>query len=569
VWVAAVVGFFLLMSAWALANPLISGPDEPAHVIRAEAIVRGQLIGRPVYAQAGNPNTTVLVPGFLQQANAFRYWCYIFNLNTTAVCAPPLSGPDHLVRVTTYVGHYPPLYYAVVGLPSLAYPGRGGVFVMRLASALVNALLLGTALWLALRRSRLVALAVLVAATPTVIYYSGSVNPNGMEMTAAVCFWCAVLGLTTSWPGRAARVEVVVAAVSGSLLGLARGLSPVWVVIAVGAALLGANAGRLRELSRRRDVLVAGCVLVVVALAAVAWILGEHGLDELGFPNHLSDGWLFIHSLDGTPHYLAEMVGVFGANNIPAPPFATTVVVGSFAVLVAGALVVGSWRQRLVLLALLVGIIAVPIAVGVVSGRHYGLIWQGRYTVAIGVGSPIFAGYVLTSWFERARGPGRRAVVLAGAGTRVQAGAGVQVAGAGGSAGESGGGGFVGGGGGGGRPATGGHATGGPADDSAGRKGGGLMSRRRVSWAVLGVALLLAGSQFTSLLWDLRRFMVGADGPLSGVFSGIWHPPVDGFVLLISAACGVLTLTVLLVWSPPTAESSPAPPTGPGVVGSA
>jgi hypothetical protein len=95
------------------------------------------------------------------------------------------------------------------------------------------------------------------------------------------------------------------------------------------------------------------------------------------------------------------------------------------------------------------------------------------------------------------------------------------------------------------------------------------MSRRRVSWAVLGVALLLAGSQFTSLLWDLRRFMVGADGPLSGVFSGIWHPPVDGFVLLISAACGVLTLTALLVWSPPTAESSPAPPTGPGVVGSA
>jgi hypothetical protein len=251
-------------------------------------------------------------------------------------------------------------------------------------------------------------------------------------------------------------------------------------------------------------------VLGVVVLAAVAWIAGEHGLDELGYSNHHSDGWLFIHAVDSTPHYLAEMVGMFGANNIPAPPFATTMVAVSLALLVVGALAVGSWRQRLVLLALLVGIIAVPIVVDVVSGRHYGLIWQGRYTMAVGVGSPLFAGYVLAAWFERRRtgfgpagGADGPAEVLSPSGV---------------------------------------------ADGGAVR----WLSWGRVSLLVFCVALLLAVGQFSSFLWDLRRFMVGADGRFSGVFGGVWHPPVDGFVLLIAAACGLLTITALLLWSPRT-----------------
>jgi len=261
----------------------------------------------------------------------------------------------------------------------------------------------------------------------------------------------------------------------------------------------------VRRLTRRRDVLVAGAVLIASALAAVAWIVGEHGLDELGIPNHQSDASLFRHALDTTPHYLAEMVGIFGANNVPAPAFATTVVVASLALLVVGALAVGSWRQRLVLLALLIGIVAVPLVIDVVSGRHYGLIWQGRYTMAVGVGSPLFAGYVLASWFELRSGP--------------EAGA-----------------------------AGGGWRSGGVA---------GWLSGRRVSSVVVGVALLLAVGQFTCLLWDLRRFMVGAGGPLSGVLSGFWHPPVDGFVLLIAAACGLLMLTALLLRAPALTQRAP------------
>ena len=508
IWGLAVVGFFLLMAAWALADPLLSGPDEPAHLIRAEAIVRGQLVGRPQTANADNPVTIVRVPGFLQNSNSLQYWCYIFATNVTAECAPPLSGPDHLIPLPTYVGHYPPLYYAAVGWPSLLDGGPTGVLWMRLVSALMNALLLGTALWLAARRSRILVAAVLVAVTPTVVYYSASVNPNGLEMTSAVCFWCAVLGMAMPWPSRRggsgdaaavpaaapAPAEIVIAGVSGSLLALSRGLSPAWVIVALGAALLGGDLARMRAAVHRRGVRLAGAAVLVVIAAAVAWIVSEHGLDELGYPSRSSYASLFHQTLTATPHYLAEMVGIFGANNVPAPLFATAVVVSGLALFVLGALAVGTWRQRLVLVLLLVAIVAVPVASGVATGHHYGLIWQGRYTIAVGVGSPIFAGYVVATWFERRR--------LATAGQPAPAGG----------------------------------------------------SRRLVCLvgaAAVVLALALAAAQFTSLLWVLRRFMVGANGPLSGVLGGIWHPPLDGLALLISAAVGAAAVAaVTLPMSP-------------------
>lgn len=522
VWGLAVVGFFLLMAAWALADPLLSGPDEPAQLIRAEAIVRGQLVGRPQTANADNPVTIVRVPGFLQNSNSLQYWCYIFVTNGTAQCAPPLSGPDHLIPLPTYVGHYPPLYYEAVGWPSLLDDGPTGVLWMRLVSALMNALLLGTALWLAARRSRLLVAAVLVAVTPTVVYYSASINPNGLEMTSAVCFWSAVLALAMPWPSldhcadpapaasgppaavaspAPAAAEIVIAGVSGSLLALSRGLSPAWVIIALGAALLGGDVARMRAAAHRRGVRLAGAAVLVVMMAAVVWIVTEHGLDELGYPSHSSYVSLFHQTLKATPHYLAEMVGIFGANNVPAPPFATAVVVSGLALFVLGALAVGTWRQRLVLVLLLLAIVAVPVASGMATARHYGLIWQGRYTIAVGVGSPIFAGYVVAAWFERRRLATAR------------------------------------------RPAT---------------AGGSDALVPSVGAAALVLALALAAAQFTSLLWVLRRFMVGANGPLSGVFRGIWHPPLDGFVLLMAAALGALAVAgAALPMSPADADSPP------------
>jgi hypothetical protein len=281
---------------------------------------------------------------------------------------------------------------------------------------------------------------------------------------------------------------------------------------------------------------------------------------------------LFHQALADTPKRLIEMVGLFGTNNVSPPVFATATVVAVLAVIVVGALVVGSWRERLVLVSLLAAIVAVPIAVNVVTGRHYGVIWQGRYTMPIGVGAPLLAGYVLGAWFERRRwgalGIGWRAGAL---GASVGGGAGALGAGVGGGAGAlgasvGGGAGALAAGVGGGAGALAAGVGGGAGALAAGVGGGAGALAAGVGGAVAGaradsfgrvagagavvLAVGLAAAQFSSLLWDLRRFMVGVNGPLSGVFGGIWHPPVDGFVLLIAGAVGALTVALLTLLAP-------------------
>jgi len=487
------------MTAWAVADPMLSGPDEPAHVIRAEAIVRGQLVGAAVNplhdpgykpGAAADPNTWVLVPGVLHDANSLRYWCYIFFPDTTASCTPPMHGPAHDVRVETYVGHYPPLYYAVVGLPSLADPGPPGIIGMRLVSALLNSALLAVALAIALRRCRLAALGVLVAATPTVVYYGASVNPNGLEMSAAICFFTALLTLVLPSARPPTSAHLLAATASGCLLALARGLSPVWVAMAVAAALLVGEPERLRSLARRRAARAAAAVLALALAAAIGWIVGAHALLELVRPVRQRVGELRLvqAAFAATPHYLAEMIGIFGANNVPAPPLAVAVVVALFALLVLGALAVGSARERLVLVALLAAIVVVPVAADIVGGRHYGFIWQGRYTLPIGAGSPILAGLVLAR-----RLPDRVGSMAA-----------------------------------------------------------------RIDGLVLPASLLLGAAQFACLWWDLRRFMVGANGPLSGVFQrGLWQPPLPGPVLLVLALAGAAVVSL----SPALAQRTRLPAT--------
>ena len=47
VWLTAFLAFFALSAAWALATPLTAAPDEPFHMVKAAATVRGQLHGSP------------------------------------------------------------------------------------------------------------------------------------------------------------------------------------------------------------------------------------------------------------------------------------------------------------------------------------------------------------------------------------------------------------------------------------------------------------------------------------------------------------------------------------------
>ena len=95
----AEASFFLLISSWSLATPLFSGPDEPAQVIHAAAVVRGEWIGSS--PGPGNATTVVHVPAALADGSA-EVKCFTFDR----------SIPGFVREIDSYqqsVGHRPHL----------------------------------------------------------------------------------------------------------------------------------------------------------------------------------------------------------------------------------------------------------------------------------------------------------------------------------------------------------------------------------------------------------------------------------------------------------------------------
>ena len=131
VWWTAFALLVLVGTVWAFASPVMASPDETAHAVKAVATVRGQIRGSEMVVNERDPKllnrvlTTYQIPegyGALDAVPA----CYAFYPKIPANCAPFLpaeAGPDG--PASTYVGRYPPTYYAIVGWPSLlAGPAR-------------------------------------------------------------------------------------------------------------------------------------------------------------------------------------------------------------------------------------------------------------------------------------------------------------------------------------------------------------------------------------------------------------------------------------------------------------
>ena len=222
-----------VLVAWAFETPLLAGTDEPSHAIRAEAMVRGQLVGDHLLKVGGIPiASSVRVPEAFRHSN--RSDCFEVNPNRTPTCAPAFTGGQHLVRTITNQYRSPPAYYAVVGVPTLLFPAAAGVYVMRLLGALACAALLASALLSArrLRNGGVVVAAVLAATTPEALHLGGLVNDNGLEVAAAICVWSTLAAIVLG-PAEPDPRLVVRGGIAMVVLILARGLSPLFAVLAL------------------------------------------------------------------------------------------------------------------------------------------------------------------------------------------------------------------------------------------------------------------------------------------------------------------------------------------------
>ncbi|MFD0630773.1 DUF2142 domain-containing protein [Catenulispora yoronensis] len=251
VWLTAFLAFFALSAAWALASPLTSVPDEPAHIVKAAATVRGQLHGTPIAVTTHSWNQTHVVPmtGYrLPSAYAALnnlHECYFANAHIPASCAQgPGNQPGTAIAGTT-AGANNPLYYLAVGWPSLLSGGTVGMYAMRLVSAALCAAMLASAVVTAFqwsRRRRYPLAAVLAAATPMVMFLNGSVNPNSLEASAAILLWTAVLSLLTDPRPELAPRLLTRAGLATLALVSVRQLGPAWALVIITCAVLAASA---------------------------------------------------------------------------------------------------------------------------------------------------------------------------------------------------------------------------------------------------------------------------------------------------------------------------------------
>ncbi len=322
-----------------------------------------------------------------------------------------------MAPATTEAGAYPPLYYLLVGWPSRLLAPQPAIYAMRMIGALLAAALLASGLASATQigRRRLVVTGAALALTPMALYLAGVVNPNGLEIAGAFCLWLAALDLlscadrSARAPARLVGRVVVAAAVVASM----RPLSPAFLgLILLVLGLAAVTRRNLRALWADGRIRAGLAVLGVAVAASVSYVVANRSYDAVigyTFDDHPSRLELAHRSWARTWSRLSQMIGLFGSLDAPLPSAVVTVWVAAVGAFGALAVVLGRWRERLVMLAVLAGCVLLPVAAETVSGPKTGLAWQGRYTLTIAVGAPILAGWVID---RSARVPRRVAMAI-------------------------------------------------------------------------------------------------------------------------------------------------------------
>lgn len=414
VFAVAFVLVFLNMAAWSLATPLFAAPDESSHIVRAAAVVRGEIVGSSV---PGSPITSVTVPQLVADGIP-EPLCYLFRTAVPASCARPLTTNTKLVVTTTSVGRYPPLYYAVVGLPLLVTVSTTGIYLMRLVNAVICAVFIGLAVVCITSWSRrwFLLVGVLLALTPMVVFLGGVVNPNGPETCIAICAWTSGLVLVLERADAPPRGLVVIFTASLAALALTRGLSPLWVALIL--IVLGILAGRRRALHllHTRSLKICLAIVTMCGIVAVAWILAEHSNQYAypgpGVPAHEGTLDILFNIFGYTGTWIREMIGIFGYLDTPAP-FATFLVwylATGFVLLLA--LSCSARRAAAALLAVVTIVVVVPVVLSYPEIHRFGFAWQGRYILPIAVGIPILSAALIDAAGAIARFRVRASVIF-------------------------------------------------------------------------------------------------------------------------------------------------------------
>jgi hypothetical protein len=380
----------LLSTLWALATPLSGSPDEPAHVIKAASVVRGELLPEYMVPQGGVVEVPVEFAWELEQS------CFAFKPDKDASCAPVFDDDPALeVLAPTPASLYNPLYYWIVGWPSLIAPDTVGIFAMRILSGVFTTFFLAAAFRMIAGwpRIRVPALGALVALTPMVLYLSATVNPNALEFTAGLALFVAMLGVVLHPSPHRLVPRLAIVVVASVLVSNARGISPLWVAVLLAAPLILLKAREVLALLRRRAVIVSIALIALGALASAWWTLSSNSLGtgpstgpDVAPPNEgvgTSALGGFVGQLGNMYEQSRQMVGVFGWLDTVLHPLAYPAYFALFALVAVVVAIFVRGRALVFTIVLALAFLLLPAIVQAVYVTRGGFIWQGRYTLVL------------------------------------------------------------------------------------------------------------------------------------------------------------------------------------------
>ncbi len=392
---------FLAVACWSFASPLFVAPDEPAHTIYAAALVHGH-----VGMASNGPNkaeVAVTVPAWVSAAYTYSV-CVHFKIEVPATCLTSLTNASNEVAQSTYVGRYPPLYYALVGWPSLFFHGSGAAYAMRLMSGLLTSVMIGLtgfaiAAW---SKRRAIVTGVAVALTPLVFFLGSSVSPSGFEISSAICLWT----LFTIWVVEYA--DDVPSGLLWTLSGVAstfvliRGLSSFYFAIIAVLCVAILTRQQIAVLLRRTAVRVSAALVASAGLLAVGWVIAHQSLDlsPAGVPVSPSASFQSILWLSAKriPKWNEQTIGVFGWLDTYLPKWFYLLWYILVIVLFLIAMLTATMRQRLVLAATTIISFALPVVLVAKQAHKLGLVGQGRDHMPLTVGIAILSGALAAEW---------------------------------------------------------------------------------------------------------------------------------------------------------------------------
>lgn len=400
-WWLACLAFFLIGAGWAFALPVDGTYDESQHIIRAYGAASGQIYAPPAKAARGG-GAWYDVPRSLLPDNVYCPWKGedpSDKKNASCQHTPP--DDTTAVRTGSTAGRYNPVYYLPVGVPMVLLPNHTGIVLARLVSSLLSALLLASAVVVALRlRSRLMLAAVVLATTPMAANLNGAVNPNGLEIAAGVLLWATLLALLRTadktFDDATVRRLLVLAAVSAALLLTVRALGPLWLAAITVVALFAANRGRVGAVLRRTDARLLLGGVGAVAVFAVVWMLVSGVLEAVptrGGHEPFED-MVRRMTVERSSFWTDQIVGQFSYGETLLPSWLVVFWYAMVAALVLPAGLLASRRDRWALFGVGAGS---ALALAVLEVAYYPTLnWaqHGRYVMPFGVGLLMLAAVV-------------------------------------------------------------------------------------------------------------------------------------------------------------------------------